>query len=98
MKLGVFVSDYSSTVDTLDRLASDQTGIILVQNGVYHAAVKQDGKASPILEKSKAVYALREDLESRGYAADAVDSRVKVVDYGEVVDLMMGEYEKLAWL
>jgi sulfur relay protein TusB/DsrH len=98
MKLGVFVSDYSLTVDTLDRLASDQPGIILVQNGVYHAAVKQDGKASPILEKSKAVFALREDLESRGYGADAVDARVKVVGYGDIVDLMMGEFEKLAWL
>jgi len=98
MKLGVFVSDFSLNVDTLDRLASDTMGIFLVENGVYHATVLDKGKGSPVLEKSKRIYALREDLETRGYGADAVDSRVKVVGYGEIVDLMMGEYEKLAWL
>lgn len=98
MKLGVFVSDYTATVNTLDRLAADQLGIFLVENGVYHAAVLDKGKSSPVLEKSQRIYALREDLATRGFAADAVDSRVKVIGYGEVVDLIMGEYEKLAWL
>ena len=98
MKLGVFVSDYRLNVDTLDRLKSEQPGIFLVENGVYHAAVKEGGKASPVLEKSSRIYALKDDLETRGYGADAVDPRVKVVSYGDVVDLMFNEYEKLAWL
>ena len=98
MKLGVFVSDYSSTVGTLDRLKSDKLGVFLVQNGVYHAAVLDGGKGSPVLDAAPRVYALREDLETRGFAAEAVDSRVKVVSYGDIVDLIFNEYPKIAWL
>ena len=98
MKLGVFVSDYTLTVDTLDRLVSDKLGIFLVQNGVYHATVTQDGKGSPLLEKAPRVYVLREDLETRGFAADAVDARAKVVGYGDIVDLIFSDYPKIAWL
>ena len=92
------MSDYQVTVNTLDRLKSDKLGVFLVENGVYHATVVQNGKGSAILDAAPRIYALREDLETRGYAADAVDSRVKVVTYGDVVDLIFNEYEKLAWL
>ena len=98
MKLGVFVSDYQLDVNTLDRLKSDQLGVFLVQNGVYHATLAENGKGSAILDASPRIYALREDLETRGFAAEAVDSRVKVVGYGDIVDLMFTEYPKLAWL
>jgi len=98
MKLGVFVSDFQLTAGTLERLKSDQLGVFLVQNGVYHAAIAENGKGSAVLDVSPRVYALREDLETRGFAADAVDARVKVVGYGDVVDLIFNEYPKLAWL
>jgi sulfur relay protein TusB/DsrH len=98
MNLGVFVSDYTLTTDTLGRITADKLGIILVLNGVYHATVKENGKASPVLEKSSNLYALSEDLQSRGIAESAVDSRVKVVNYSDLVDVVMNDYEKLAWL
>jgi sulfur relay protein TusB/DsrH len=98
MKLGVFVSDYQSTVNTLERLKSDQLGVFLVQNGVYHAALAENGKGSALLDAAPRVYALREDLETRGFAADAVDARVKVVGYGDIVDLVFSDYPKIAWL
>ena len=98
MKLAVFVSDYSTTVDTLARLKSDKLGVFLVQNGVYHAAIAKDQQGSPVLDAAPRVFALREDLETRGFAADAVDARVKVVGYGDIVDLIFSEYPKLAWL
>ena len=98
MKLGVFVSDYQLDVNTLDRLKSDKLGVFLVQNGVYHATVAENGKGSAILDAAPRIYALREDLETRGFAAEAVDSRVKVVGYGDIVDLIFNEYPKLAWL
>jgi sulfur relay protein TusB/DsrH len=98
MNLGVFVSDYKLTTDTLDRIKADKLGIILVLNGVYHAALKEDGKASPVLDKSANLYALSEDLKTRGIAESAVDSKVKVVTYSDLVDIMMNDYEKLAWL
>lgn len=98
MKLGVFVSDFAFNMDSLDRLKSDKLGVFLVQNGVYHAAVLKDKRQSPVLDAAPRVYALREDLETRGFSADAIDSRVKVVGYGDIVDLIFNEYPKLAWL
>lgn len=98
MKLGVLVSDYKLTVDTLDRLKADKLGVILVMNGVYHATLKENGKSSSVLDKTSNLYALSEDLQTRGIKDGDVDKRVKVVNYGELVDLMFNEYEKLAWL
>jgi len=98
MRLAVFVSDFRNTVDTLDRLKAEKLGLILVGSGVYHASVKEDGKPSPLLDKPASFYVLSEDLETRGISSSEVDSRVKVVNYGEVVDLIFNEYEKLAWL
>jgi sulfur relay protein TusB/DsrH len=98
MKLAVFVSDYRITVDTLERLKPEKMGIILVQNGVYHAAIKENGNPSPILNSPAEIYALKEDLETRGIDSSKVDSKVKVVTYGDVVDLIFNDYEKTAWL
>lgn len=98
MNLGVFVSDFTQTTDTLERIKADKLGIILVQNGVYHATSKVDGKASPLLDKTPNLYALSEDIQIRGMKDSDVDSRVKVVNYGAVVDLIFNEYEKIAWL
>ena len=98
MKLGVFVSDYTLTTNTLERITAEKLGVILVLNGVYHAALKENGKASALLEKTSDLYALSEDIQTRGIADSAVDNRVKVVTYDELVDIIMNDYEKLAWL
>ncbi len=98
MKLGVFVSDLTLTSDTLDRIKAENLGIIFVENGVYHATTKVDGKASSLLDKSSNLYALSEDIQIRGMKDADVDSRVKVVNYGDVVDLIFNEFDKLAWL
>lgn len=98
MKLGIFVSDFKLTVDTLDRIKAEKLGIILVENGVYHATTKENGKASALLDKTPNLYALSEDIQIRGLKDSDVDKRVKVVNYGDVVDLIFNEYEKLAWV
>ncbi|MCL5237460.1 MAG: sulfurtransferase complex subunit TusB [Nitrospirae bacterium] len=98
MKLGVFMSDFKTGSDVLNRLSAEKLGIILVGNGIYHATVKDTGKASSILDKSANFYVLAEDLESRGFNSSNVDSRVKVVTYGDVVDLMFNDYEKVIWI
>lgn len=98
MKLGVFVSDYRTGSDMLERLTAEKLGIILVGNGIYHAAVKENGQSSSLLDKSANFYALSEDLETRGFSPASIDSRVKVVNYGDVVDLIFNDYEKFAWL
>jgi sulfur relay protein TusB/DsrH len=99
MKLVAFVSDYRMTVDTLDRLKPEKLGIILVQNGVYHATAKENGNPSSLLNYSADYYVLQEDLETRGLtASDVVDDKVKVITFGDVVDLIFNDYEKSAWL
>ncbi|MEW5745536.1 MAG: DsrH/TusB family sulfur metabolism protein [Nitrospirota bacterium] len=98
MKLGIFLSDYRTGTDILDRLTADKLGVVLVGNGVYHATVKESGKASPVLDKKASFYVLTEDLESRGFTAANLDSRVKPVNYGDVVDLIFNDYEKIIWV
>jgi sulfur relay protein TusB/DsrH len=98
MKLGVFMSDFKCGSDVMERLTADKLGIIFVGNGVYHAAVKENGAASPLLSKSANFYALTEDLESRGFTAGNLDSRVKAVTYDDVVDLIFNDYEKIIWI
>jgi sulfur relay protein TusB/DsrH len=99
MKLAAFVSDYRMTVDTLDRLKPEKLGIILVQNGVYHATAKENGKPSSLLDYSADYYVLKDDLETRGLTeSHVVDSKVKVITFGDIVDLMFNEYDKSAWI
>jgi sulfur relay protein TusB/DsrH len=99
MKLAVFLSDWRRTEDTLERMKADKLGIILVGNGVYHAVVKENGKESPVLSKSGATYyVLSDDLETRGYTSADLNPKVKSVSYADLVDLIMNDYEKSAWL
>jgi len=99
MKLAIFLSDWRRTEDGFERMKADKLGVILVGNGIYHAVVKENGKESPVLSKAGATfYALSDDLETRGYTAANVNSKVKVIGYGDIVDLIMNDYEKSAWL
>ena len=99
MKLAVFLSDLRRTEDTYERLKAEKLGVILVENGIYHAVMKEGGKDSPVLSKAGATfYALADDLEMRGFTAANVNPKVKVVSYGDIVDLIMNDYEKTAWL
>ncbi len=98
MKLGVFVNQYTESNKMLERLKAEKLGIIFVQNGVYNVAIKKDGQSSPVLEKDGDKYVLLEDLQSRGLNESNVDSKVKVVDYDGLVDLIFNEYEKVIWI
>jgi sulfur relay protein TusB/DsrH len=99
MKVAVFLSDWRRTEDTFERMKADKMGVILVGNGIYHAVVKENGKDSPVLSKAGAqFYVLSDDLEIRGYTAANVNAKVKVVSYGDIVDLIMKDYEKTAWI
>ena len=98
MKLAVLVSDFRNMEDTLSRLKADTLGIILVSNGVYHAKMKENGKQSSVLEKSSHLYVLSEDMQTRGFSENEIDSRVKAVTYNDLVDLIFTEYEKIIWI
>ncbi len=44
MKLGLFLSEYRTGAELVDRCKTDKLGVFLVANGVYHAALKEGGK------------------------------------------------------
>ena len=99
MKLLAFLSDWRRTEDSFERLKADKMGVVLVGNGIYHAVVKEQGKDSPVLSKAGAnFFVLKDDLETRGYTAANVNSKVKVICYDDIVDLIMNDYEKTDWL
>ena len=99
MNLALFVSDLRFNQETLERVTASNLGVFLVENGVYHAVLKEGGSPSAVLEKKGAtVYVLNEDLETRGFSGDEVDDRAKVISMSDLVDLIMNDYEKLAWL
>lgn len=99
MKLAVFMSDWRRTENTLERLKADKMGIILIENGIYHAVTKENGKDSPVLSQAGAsFYVLSDDLETRGYTVAQVNPKVKVVSYADIVDLIMNDFDKTAWL
>lgn len=97
MSLGTFVSDFGEP-EILHRLGGEGTGVFLVEDGVFHAAVKENGYPSKLLDMDAKFYALSEDVRSRGFSEDEVDSKVKLVTYPDLVDLIMSDYEKLVWL
>lgn len=98
MRLGVLVSDFRGLDDAVSRLRADKLGIILVGNGVYHATIKEAGRPSSILGLSGELYALTEDLQSRGFSDADVDSRVRAITYDDLVDLIFNDYEKIIWV
>ncbi len=99
MKLAIFLSDWRKTEESFERVKADKMGVILVGNGIYHAVVKENGKDSPVLSKAGASYfVLADDLTTRGFTEAQVNSKVKVISYSDIVDLIMNDYEKTAWL
>lgn len=98
MRLGVIVSDFRNMDDMLSRLTADKLGLIFVSSGVYHAAVKEGGKKSSLLEKAKDLYVLKEDADTRGLSETEIDSRVKPVTYSDLVDVILNDFDKTIWI
>jgi sulfur relay protein TusB/DsrH len=68
------------------KLAMDMDAdLILIQNAVYFSQNKR-------LESfGGAAYALGEDMRLRGISSDVTGSKIREIDYDELVDLMMEE-------
>lgn len=98
MKLGVLVSDFRNMEGTVARLTADKLGLIFVGNGVYHATIKEGNKKSSLLDKSKNLYVLSEDLQTRGLSETEIDGRVKLVTYSDLVDVILNDYDKTIWI
>lgn len=78
----LYLMDKSAGEYVLELARQDRgAAVVLLQDGVYL-------NVSGLDEAGIGVYALKRDLERRGLA-ERVPAFVKVIDYGELVDLIM---------
>jgi tRNA 2-thiouridine synthesizing protein B len=89
-------SPYETTsLNTCVDFMRDGDALLLFEDGVYAAIA--GGKAAASLSGLD-VSVLGEDLAARGIAGDKLAEGVKVVDYGEFVDLTVAKDKVQSWL
>ena len=71
-------------------LGNAEAGVLLVQDGVYHAVNHERREA--LLSRNLKVYALDQCLDARGYG-DFKDPDVEIVNSERAVDLIMDDYD-----
>ncbi|MFQ5938244.1 MAG: sulfurtransferase complex subunit TusB [Acidiferrobacterales bacterium] len=88
-----------TSLATCLRLAKHGSAILLIEDGVYAAtrgtSVEQHIKAAT---RHCDVYVLGPDLSARGLDADQLIEKIKVVGYGEFVDLAVAHGRVQCWL
>ena len=82
-------------LDTCVAYCREGDTVLLIEDGVY-AAIKA-GKAADRLSGLD-VAVLGSDLAARGIAQDKLVDGVKVVDYGDFVDLVEAKDKVQSWL
>jgi tRNA 2-thiouridine synthesizing protein B len=83
------------SLDTCVGYCKDGDAVLLIEDGVY-AAIKA-GSAAAKLEGLD-VSVLGSDLAARGIAEDKLADGIKVVDYGDFVDLVEAKDKVQSWL
>jgi tRNA 2-thiouridine synthesizing protein B len=85
-----------NSLDTCVAYCRDDDAVLLLEDGVY-AAVKA-GAAASKLAGVKDVSVLGADLAARGISEDKLLEGIKVVDYGDFVDLVEAKDKVQSWL
>lgn len=88
-----------NSLESCLRLSRPQTGILLIEDGVY-GAVKGTNWETKMTEalKTHKIYVLQPDLEARGMTTDNLISGIQPVDYTGFVDLAAEHSAVQAWL
>jgi len=88
-----------NSLDSCLRLASKGSPILLLEDGVY-AATKNSAMTAKVEAaiKDHPVCVLGPDLQARGIPDDKVIDGIKVVDYGDFVDLVVEHGPTQSWL
>jgi sulfur relay protein TusB/DsrH len=76
---------------TMNLIAKDnEKGVLLLQDAVYYATVKE--KRNELFVKKYSIYAVKEELEARGYEKFAAEG-IKIIDYDAAVGIIMESYD-----
>ncbi|NOZ53220.1 MAG: sulfurtransferase complex subunit TusB [Gammaproteobacteria bacterium] len=88
-----------NTLDSCLRLAAKGSSVLLIEDGVY-GAIKGTEKSDLVTNamSSIAFYVLGPDLQARGVSSDKLISGIKIVGYGDFVDLVAQHSATQAWL
>ncbi len=79
----------SDAMDACLRICHESDVIILMNDAVYAASL-------PRMWPTKRVYALAEDLASRGIS-DSIDAAISSIDYKELVELCSQHQHSQSW-
>ena len=86
---------HSSILASCLRVATDNSSVLLIEDGVYEACISTQSnwnKANPTIKR----YVLREDLDARGLL-DKVSSHFTIVDYAGFVKLSTEHHSIQSW-
>ena len=75
------------------KKSGNETGLLLVQDGVFQADKGNPGSKT-VVKLGVPLYAVRPHVEERGLGGRLI-SGVSLVDYLDMVDLVMDKYEKI---
>ena len=80
------------------RFAPAQSGILLLEDGVYAATVGTVWETLINQHTDKTFYVLQEDLQARGLVNKHLNEHIQLVDYAGFVDLVVAYTKVQAWL
>lgn len=88
-----------NTLDSCLRLARKDSGILLIEDGVY-AALRDSSVSERLAGRigDLKLYVLGPDIEARGLGEKPLIDGIEVVDYGGFVELVAGHDVVQAWL
>jgi tRNA 2-thiouridine synthesizing protein B len=77
----------------MEVMAQDnEKGVLLFEDAVYYATVEE--KRKELLAKKYSIYAIKEELDARGFSGFNAQG-IDLVDYDTAVDLLMERYDKV---
>jgi tRNA 2-thiouridine synthesizing protein B len=88
-----------NSLDTCVHHLAAGDSVLMIEDAVIGA--RKGSSAQILLEaamKNSSLYVLGGDLAARGLSADDIVAGVKVVDYGDFVDLVTQHDRTVAWL
>ncbi|MWN32629.1 sulfurtransferase complex subunit TusB [Gilliamella sp. Pra-s65] len=77
------------------QLISAQDAVLFWQNGVF-LALKNNSLLNDIMNKTEHCYIINSDIEARGLKK-MIDSRLKVINIQQVVELTANNYPQINW-
>lgn len=89
------VSIYQSDLETFLSLLTKQDDVLLIQDGVL-AVLEENPLLKYCLQQQIPLYALIDDVLARGLK-DQVSHHIKLIDYGDFVDLTVKHLQQIHW-